>query len=324
MIPRYRGVFAFLTIGCTLAYLVTNSFAQSDGSLAGSGIRLSASVDKNEVPLNRTLVFTIRMEWFGELDKYEVHQFDNPLVQNLEIVANASSNRVADVGGKNNSVLDYDFTLKPKSLGMGYVEGVIIKYTDRETNKEYRLITNRIEIKVVDPLPEPGSKNWLLWLAGVLVLSAASAGAVLQMRRKKSEREKKAQEDAAAAIPMEEGYLAQLREQVNLQNPDLDVSSGFSYLARLLRQFLTEKINLPGLEATTEEVIQALHTKSLDERFELEISEILAQADLVKFSGGNISKSELDRAYTLFEANLQRSQRGELYRPAATATAKTE
>ncbi len=322
MIPRYRGVFALIMVGCTLAYLVTNGLTQTTGGSAGSGIRLSASVDKNQVPLNRTLVFTIRMEWYGELDKYEVHQFDNPLVQNLEIIANASSNRVAEVGGQNTSVLDYDFTLKPKSLGMGYVEGVIIKYTDRETNKEYRLITNRIEVKVVDPLPEPGSKNWLLWAAGVFVLSAVSAGAVLQLRRKKNERERKAQEAAAAAVPMEEGYLAQLRGQINLQDPDLDVSTSFAYLARLLRRFLSEKLSLPGLEATTEEIIQALHTKNLDERCELEISEILSKADLVKFSGGSMNKSELDRAYTLLEANLQRSQRGELYRPAATEASK--
>ena len=63
------------------------------------GIRVSASAQPNEVPLNRTAVVTIRLEWAGDLDRYEITRFDNPLVENLNIIETASANQVQVVGG---------------------------------------------------------------------------------------------------------------------------------------------------------------------------------------------------------------------------------
>jgi hypothetical protein len=296
--------------------------AQTANAGAESGIRLSAFVEKISVPLNRTVLFTIRMEWFGDLDKYEVHQLDNPLAQNLDIIGTGSSNRVANTEGRNTSILDYEYTLKPQSLGMAYVEGVIITYTDRETDKEYRLVTNRIEVKVIDPLPEPGSNAWIIWLACVVIIMGIATVVIRTVRRKKIEQEERAKNEAIAAVPAEEAFLKQIREQINLQDPDINLAGSFANLSRILRRFLAEKLEAPGLEATTEEVILSLRKKSLDERFILETCEILTKADQAKFSGGAIEKSELERALTLFEANLQRSLRGELEKP--TAPEKSE
>lgn len=287
-------------------------------------IRLSALVDQTEVPLNRTVSFTIQLKWTGALDKYEIHQFDTPLLENFEIVENSSANRVANANGKTQAIQEYEYTLKPKSLGMGYVEGLIITYTDMSNDKEYRLTTNRIEIKVTDPLPEPGSKSWVLWVIALVILLVLAVIFIRHTVRKKAEKKRRAEQEAAASAPLEEKYLEKLKNTVNLSAPDLDIREGFADLSRLLRLFLSEKFHVSGLEATTEDVIRELQSKDLDDRFVKDTAESLKKADMIKFSGEAGDKSELERMYTLIESSLQKSLRGELVKILDAQTQETE
>lgn len=304
------------------------SFSQDSTKVAalptGGEIRLSASVDQTQVPLNRTVSFTVQLQWTGDLDKYEIHQFDNPLLENFEIVENSSANRVANVNGETRAIQEYEYTLKPKSLGMGYVEGLIITYTDMGNDKEYRLTTNRIDVKVTDPLPEPGSKSWILWVILIFVLVIVVVIFIRQAAKKKAEKKRQAELEAAASVPLEEQYLEKLKDAVDLSSPDLNVGDGFARLSRLLRLFLAEKFHVAGLEATTEDVITELHNKDLDDRFVNETAESLKKADLIKFSGGAGEKSDLERMYTLIESSLQKSLRGELVKVLDTPQEETE
>ena len=274
-----------------------------------SGIKLTAIVDKNKVPLNRNLTLTIRLKWYGNLDRYDIHQFDNPIVENLEIVGTGSSNKVANIDGRATAVQEYEFVLKPKSLGMAYIEGVIIKYTDMETNADFRLVTNRIPVEVIDPVPESGQHSSLFWIiiAAMLLLAAGGSYYFLVIRKKQ-----KAEQAVEVEIPLEEKYLQELRENVDLSDLALDVDSAFSTIYKLLRRFLNEKFALPGLEASTGEVIDALQNLRVEERVINEISDVLRTADVIKFSGGGGNRTDLERAFTIFEATLQKSLRGEL------------
>jgi hypothetical protein len=275
-------------------------------------IRLSAFVDQTEAPLNRTVLLTVRLKWEGDLDRFDVHTFDNPIVQNFEIVGNASSNKVAAVNGVNTSVQDYEFTLRPTNLGMGYIEGIIVTYTDLTSDKDFRLTTNRIEVKVTDPIPEPGSKSWIWWIVGIVLVAGVAAYAFIILKQRKAEKKRRVELEAAAAIPMEEKYLSDLKSQVNLNDPTLDTNNAISKIIRLLRHFLNEKFSLSGLEATTGEVLTEMENKNFDERFINNIKQVLTNADMIKFSGGSANKTEVENMYTMVEASLQSSLRGEL------------
>ena len=277
-------------------------------------IRLSAFVDKTETPLNRTVLLTVRLKWEGDLDRFDVHAFDNPIVQNFEIVGNASSNNVAAVNGANTSVQDYEFTLSPTNLGMGYVEGIIVTYTDIESDKDFRLTTNRIEIKVTDPIPEPGSKTWVWWILGIVFIAGVAAYVFIFLKQHKVEKQRRQELEAAAAIPLEEKYLSDLKSQVNLNDPTLDTNNAVSKITRLLRHFLNERYGTSGFEATTGEVLAEVENANFDERFISEVKQVLTGADMIKFSGSSANKAEVENMYTLVEANLQRSLRGELQR----------
>ena len=299
---------------CLLIIVLMNSFVigqdSTDVNGLNSSIKVSALVNTKEVPLNRTITLTIKVSWVGGLDQYEIYEFDNPVVRNLEIIGTSSANRVTG-GHKPEAVKEYEFTLSPVSLGMAYIEPAIITYNDRVLEQNQRLVTNRLDVKVIDPVPEPGeaASIWIFLVIGMFVIGA---GAVVYLLAQKKRNERKALEESEPVLPLEEQYLQQLKEIVDLNAVELDVGKSFSKVSRLYRKYLAEKYNIQALETTTEEVNNALSESNVDERFFNSTQEILSACDLAKFSGGAGSKSELERVYTLIESNLERSLRGEV------------
>jgi len=182
-----------LWLGLTL---VAASYVRSQTTIApalpAEGIRVSAFAEQSTVPLNRTVPVTIRLEWQGDLDRYEIIEVENLTAQNFEVVGNSSANRVAVVDGRNLSVHDFQYTLRPMSLGMGYVNGLTVRYADAGNGKQYRLFTNRVEIRVVDPVAEPGAHDWLYYLAAALLLLAALVYVFVKLQKKKKQEAEKA------------------------------------------------------------------------------------------------------------------------------------
>ncbi|MBD3384574.1 hypothetical protein GF407_06565 [candidate division KSB1 bacterium] len=275
-----------------------------------SAIKLLCFVDRTSVPLNRTVTFTIRLQWSGDLERYEIHKFDNPLLENFEIVGNASSNRVLQEGGNQQAINEYEYILKPGRLGMGYIEGVIIKYTDLKTDRNYRLITNRLEVKVEDPLPEPGAFQWQFWLllALILLLFAALGFFVMKKRQQRRLLVRRQQQEA---IPTEQKYLNEL-ETLNINQPELDTAQAYSTISRLLKSYLAEKGIGPGLEATTGDIMQFVRSSDLDEELSENINQILSTADLYKFSGSAGDRHQVDRIYALFEKILEKNKSNQI------------
>lgn len=268
------------------------------------GIRVSASAAPTEVPQNRTAVVTIRLEWAGDLDRYEITRFENPLVENLSIIGTASSNQVQVVGGLKIARQEYQYTVRPDGLGMAYVDGIVIRYADRETGKEYRLNSSRLELKVVDPLPEPVSRLWLVILAALLFIALIVWSLLRRIRARRAEAERLARERLASQVTLEQKYGERLRAEVELRAPDLDVNAAFGRLAGVLRRYLAEKYSLPLISATTSEVRGLMTEAGADERVIENALAVLKSADVAKFSGAAQIRSELERAYTILEGML--------------------
>jgi hypothetical protein len=127
--------------------LVWSQVGNTGAEIGPDGIRITAEVAPHNVPLNRTARLTVRLEWAGDLDRYEIKRFDNPLMENFSILSTSGANRVQVVGGQPVAIQEYYFMLKPDVLGMAYVDGMVVRYTDIATGKEYRLFANRLEAK---------------------------------------------------------------------------------------------------------------------------------------------------------------------------------
>lgn len=293
----------FLLIGTAFSQ-VTDSTTSNSQALEGR-IKASARVSPKEVPQNRTVTYTVEISWLGDLDRFEIEKLENPVLTNLEIVGNASSNWVGELDGVIQAIKTYEYTLKPLALGMAYVDGLIVEYKDNEFDKNHRLVTNRLEVKVVDPIIERSSGIFVLTGGIVLGLMAISAGGFYFIKRKK---QKQAEERLRAieSIPVEEKYFSELGQKVDIQKGD--ISESFSVLSKIFRRYLSERYGISALEITSREIINELKTSTVTEKMLEEVEELLNSCDVAKFSGGFSERASLQRAYTLFEDILSRNK----------------
>jgi hypothetical protein len=302
-------------VRCLVFLLVCTGLATSQSSPSSdslqSAIQLKTVLESNTVPLNRTVHLTLRLEWTGDLARFDVHRFDNPLVENLEIVSTASTNRVIQTGGEQRSVQEFSYELKPTSLGMGYIEGMIIPYTDLNTDREHRLMTNRLQVRIVDPIPEGESGVWLLW-GGIGVLLVVLAGGAAWQHYKRQQRRRREEAINAAQPTLEVSYLESLREWSPERQHSQD-NTGVSEMTRLLRHYLTEKTGYPAIQTPTRLLISQLESR-IHEHHLKQLGSVLSMADEIKFSGRAARPHEIDQIYTGVENMLEAGQNGELLR----------
>ncbi|MBD3289812.1 hypothetical protein GF337_13480 [candidate division KSB1 bacterium] len=299
------GILSFSLLNAQAPAPDSGSSAQPD--TISSGIKMRASVSSKEVPLNRPLIFTIQVEWFGELSRYEISEVEDPVVRNFTIQSNSSSDRREMVDGELKAIKTFEFEMMPLELGMGYIEGVIVKYIDTVTGEGKHLVTNRLEVKVIEPVAEPGSRKGLIKWVVLFIILVILGVAIFWGRKKQIEKRRRQEEEAAAMAPIEIDYLKQLKASVPLDNPDLHLKDAYSQLSHLVKKYLTEKYELPATTATTEEIISGLKQNDVPESLINNTEEILNKSDVVKFSGGEGERAELERLYTLFEDMLDRN-----------------
>jgi hypothetical protein len=283
--------------------------AQNSVSDQQEGIKLNAFVREAKVPRNCFVELVIQLSWSGQLDHYEVKPFDNPILQNLEIQGSGSANRVSAEGGRATAVREYTFQLKPQSIGMGYVEPLIILYTDSESNRQYSLTTNRISVHIIDPVPEPSDKK-VLWRAlGILIVGSAAGWSWRKLYLKKKERRERLAQEMSVVKPLEENYLDELKTIFDPSDYSLDGNQAFSQMSRLLRRFLHDKFSAPGLEATSSELYQFFYDQKFEDRFINEIRDLMSNADVIKFSGKSVDRNDaalmMSRVESIFHSSLR-------------------
>lgn len=262
-------------------------------------VRLSAFVDSRRVPLNRTLGFIVQISWEGDLDLIEIGEIEEPIMTNLDVTGTSSANRITGTAGGQKAVKEVAYTLQPTTLGMAYIEPVGLEYEDKRTGKTHALMTQRIGVEVVSPIPERngGPPVWV-WIigGGVLVLG----GGAFFLLRHRSGREGEEEEPSRT---IEEIALEELRLTVDLKG--MDKREAFSALTRLFRRYLSEKYSIPALEATTAELLNTLEAEGVDEGLRGKCEKLFEKADVVKFSGQAASQADLEEAYTTVETILE-------------------
>jgi len=271
-----------------------------------STIKVYAEIDHKQVPLNRNLTCTVRVEWMGDLGRYKISELENPLIENFDIFSTSSADRRMSEGGIDKACKIYEFILTPRSLGMGYVESVVVKYIDTETGEGHHLVTNRLDIEVIESVPEPNPdalKNLIIYLSGIVVLIFLIIG--ILWWRKKVKREK--QTEIVDVVSLEEEYLTLLHESMDLNSPELDFKESFASLSKTLRKYLTQKYRIPAMELTSDQLVHDLKKNHLDESIVNNIEEILRICDLAKFAGSGGERKDLDRVYTLVETILEKN-----------------
>ncbi|NQT26684.1 hypothetical protein HQ585_15115 [candidate division KSB1 bacterium] len=268
-------------------------------------VSLSSFVEPREVPLNRTTHWTVQIKWQDALSLVEIENFEEPALSNFDIVGSSASNRrLADATGQT-SIKEITYTLTPRTLGMGYIESAAISYKDKATGESHHLMTQRIGVEVIEPVPEPGEVQ-IPWLPILFAIVLAAVIAVSLVLRKRSITRK-----AAASIEdhslLEENILKELKSGVDLSSPNRNDS--LAMVTKLFRKYISVKYDIPALEATTSDLIQKLKESGIESHLVEKCEMMLSKADVIRFSGKEATPAELDEAYgtveTVLENNLK-------------------
>lgn len=279
-----------------------DSLSTSSGGLDGY-IKAEVKVSSSKVPQNAEFSFIIKIDWYGDLERYQIENPENPTLTNLKLVGNASSNHVGETAGKKFAEKIYTFTLKPIEMGMAYIDGLVIQYKDLQTGEMQKLETNRLQVEVVEPVFHNKPDIWTLILELVLSLAIIIAVVFVVRRRKMNVQNNKIEVEFTL---IEDKYHTELQQKIDMKTQNK--AALFSVLSKLFKRYLSERYQIETIGKSTPEIMEALNGQAVSDKVLVTVEEILKTSDVAKFSGGNIETGVFERAYTLVEDIFKRNK----------------
>ena len=279
----------------------TTLLAQGDS--LNSDITLHTYVESDNVPLNSEVVYHIELSWPGELDEYDIGDISDPSVTNLALRGSGSSNRqTTDDSGNPKAIKIVTYYFKPLEIGMAYVDGITIQYTQKASNKSETLFARRLGVKISEPTEEPKKEfipgTIVLWaiLIGFLIIVAYFIFRYVQRRNKNQDQQEK-------TVSLEEKYLDLLNQTIHLSN---DASKeNIASMRKLLTSYIAEKFSIPGnIEKNI--VMERLEKSGIAKDYQAKIEQMYAKAELAQFAGEEIEVTELHIFYDTIEYILQK------------------
>jgi len=152
---------------------------------------------------------------------------------------------------------------------------------------------------------------YLLFLA---LLGLAAGGYLLYRRFRKNRDQEPA--PAAAAIPAHERALMALKElEAKRLWQQGRVKEYYSELSEIVRRFFEDRLGVPALEMTSDEIVHSLKAVPETERLLKEIDRFLLTSDLVKFAKYEPSmaenEGEMQMAYEIVRSMIPRPMAAE-------------
>ena len=281
------------------ALLFANNIAAGPADSTTSNVRLRTYLSSDEVPLNREVVYHVELSWQGELNRYHILEAGEPVLTNLKLRGSGSANHFSlDEQGNPVSKKTITYYFVSNTMGMAYVDGVIIKYEDKHSGLQESLISQRLGVKIVEAEPEPGkgadTNTLILVLFGglFLLILAYFLNRYYMIRRKQKEMQ------AQKPPTPEESYLALLRQETRENKGE--IADKFVTLSRLLQKYFMEKFDL-SMSADFNKIKEALLKLNINEAEVNKIKRFYDQAELNKFAGEPIPENDYHLFYDTLE-----------------------
>lgn len=302
---KYTWFFAAFFLVFTPLFSQTPDSLQSSPQ-QNSQIQLKTFVESSNTPLNRPVVFHIELSWIGELNRYQIEPVSQPVLTNLLLEGSGSENRLEPLdNGQFRSIKSITYRFRPLEMGMAYIEGVVVKYVNRQTGEEDQLSSQRVMVEVTDPLPEPGGGKVkpVIYIALLVIFFAAIFYFLLLFFK----RRKEARLQPAPVIPLSEQYLDRLSHEVDPRGTNLNEMTG--KLSRIFREYLDQEFSLHARESSTQEIVNQLRDLDMDEKDKNNLIRVLEKLDLLKFAGKNVDPADFTNIYGTIEAFLLKQKR---------------
>ncbi len=297
---KFKWTFLVFLLFFTCIYSQSSDTVQASQE-EPSGIRLNTFVEKSEVPQNRRVVYHIEVSWHGKLSLYQIEPVSLPTLTNLLLEGSGSENRLEPLGeDKYRAVKAITYRFKPLEMGMAYIDGVTIKYTNRKTSEEDQLTSQRVMVEITEPIPEEGGGRIksFIYVILLIIFFGAIAYFLFKYLRKRSASQK-------SSLPVQsipEHYLNRLAQEVDPRGTNLQEMVG--RLSKIFREYLSQDFDVHARELNTREIISKLHELAIDETDRQNLIRVFEQLDEVKFAGKNVDPAEFTNIYGTIESFL--------------------
>ena len=285
--------------------VVYADYLHGQGSSVQNELTVTAEISQASIPLNQILPFTVRVEWGGSPERYSITAVENPSVTNFAIVSSSASNRVEYRDGEQYSVRIYEFGLQPAELGMGYIESIIVEYTEGDSGATKRAMTQRLGVKITERIPEPGEETSLVYIliaAGAILVGVSG----FYLRRRRGPAEKDGREEEVRLSPEEKtlGEMKRAREEVG------DFREGIAQLTRLLNRYLSTKFDINAGALTIDDLIRTLSENGMDESEAEKLKDVSERTDTLKFSGQNVDRGTYEMIFADITQIIEKLKNG--------------
>lgn len=282
--------------------LLLASVALQAADSTASKITLHTYLEQNEVAQNKEAVYHVELSWEGDLQRYHIAQVSTPVLSNLTLRGSGSSNRFfTDAQGRPHSVKRISYYLTPVEMGMAYIDGITVQYEDTKTQQKESLSAQRLGVKIIEPVPEPGggvaaeTVIITILLLVFLAVIAYSLWKYFKIRRVE-------QETAEAEMSLEDTFLEEL-SALKKENGS-DTENGFHRLMHLARRYFSEKFGL-NPAAGFDEIKAALSEKETPDDLLPKLERLYRQGELSQFAGERISDGDFHLFIDTVELLLQ-------------------
>jgi len=275
------------TIVSVLFLFLTSLLYGADST--ASNISLRTFLENSDVHLNKEVIFHVELTWEGDLQRYHITEVSEPALTNLKLRGSGSTNRFyTDDQGRPLSLKRITYYFTPLDMGMGYIDGVSVRYQDINTEQLETLFAQRLGVKIIEPERESGATRYggQLLLLGIVLAFLIVFGYFL---RKYFKIRKQEQHNIEIELTIEEQFEQDLKNLIKQKTGD--TRADFGSLMQLLKQYLSRKYGL-DTGHSFEQAKTALKQKNIQGDVLEKLNQIYKQSELSKFAGENISESE--------------------------------
>ncbi|MBN1755308.1 hypothetical protein JW877_03745 [bacterium] len=279
----------------------TNAGAENDSIPASQiphwdNISIRGFINKDSLPQNDTLIFTVELQLSGNPDDYSFLPLENPQVSRLNLISTSSKNRSEVKNGRTMMFKEYQFVYCPTSIGMAYINAVTLHYKYLPLDRDRTLQTMRLGVKVTDP-HFPAKKAKWPWITGFSLLALIAICTILYVLLFHKD-QKEAEVDQG--IPFEMEIQTQLKESRNFLKSG-DLGEYFDSISHLMRRFIAEKYDFDAQGMPTIELINRLKEMNINDLLREKVKKVLTTCDMVKFAKHLPSQMEIDEVYINLE-----------------------
>jgi len=261
----------------------------------GQLVRVNSGLSSDSIMIGDQIEYTLRVEADSDVD-IQMPEIKDTLSSALEVISQLYSDTSSSDGRR---VIERGYTITGFDAGSQIVPSQVVRYSYAgtvDTARSMPLIINIYEPAVdtteqIKPIKPPINtpltfREVLPWAAGGLggLLVAVTVVWLLMryFRRKKDP-------EGLMLRPLEPAHVVAFRELDRLKEEKIwnkgMVKEYYTRLTGITRKYIERQFDIPAMESTTDEILDAFKRTNLEDNLLDEIlKELLELADLVKFA----------------------------------------